>query len=64
MLPTHTPTVGRRMNPEFHVDGIDVVLHPLDMVSVSLDQLSALAGSLAEHGQSIADALDKLQTRS
>lgn len=64
MLPSHTPTVGRRMNPEFHVDGIDVVLHPLDMVSVSLDQLGAHMGSLAAHGQSIADALDELLTLS
>ena len=64
MLPTHTPTVGRRMNPEFHVDGIDVVLHPLDMVSVSRDQLGPPIGSLAEQGQSIADALDELLTRS
>ncbi|OIP18072.1 MAG: plasmid maintenance protein CcdB [Comamonadaceae bacterium CG_4_9_14_3_um_filter_60_33] len=64
MLPIHTPTVGRRMNPKFHVDGIDVVLHPLDMVSVSVDQLGVHIGSLAEHGQSIADALDELLTRS
>jgi toxin CcdB len=46
------------------VDGIDVVLHPLDMVSVSVDQLGAQIGSLAEHGQRIADALDELLTRS
>jgi len=64
MLPTHTPTVGRRMNPVFHVDGIEVVLHPLDMVSVSVDQLGPHIGSLAEQGQSIADALDELLTRS
>ena len=64
MLPAHTPTVGRRMNPAFHVDGIDVVLHPLDMVSVSMDQLGAHIGSLAEQGQTIADALDELLTRS
>lgn len=64
MLPAHTPTVGRRMNPEFHVDGIDVVLHPLDMVSVAVDQLGAHVGSLTEHGQRIADALDELLSRS
>lgn len=64
MLPTHTATVGRRMNPQFHVDGIDVVLHPLDMVSVSRDQLGPPIGSLAEQAQSIADALDELLTRS
>jgi toxin CcdB len=46
------------------VDGIDVVLHPLDMVSVALDQLGEHVGSLADQGQAIADALDELLTRS
>lgn len=64
LLPANTPTVGRRMNPTFHVDGVEVVLHPLDMVSVPVDQLGAHIGSLAEHGQSISDALDELLTRS
>jgi toxin CcdB len=52
------------MNPTFQIDGIHVVLHPLDMVSASLEQLGDQIGSLAEHGQSIADALDELLTRS
>lgn len=63
-LPATTPTVGSRMNPAFRVKGIDVVLHPLDMVSVAAEQLGPKAGSLAEHGQSIAHALDELLTRS
>jgi len=64
ILPSDTPTVGSRMNPAFVVDGIRVVLHPLDMVSVQIDQLGGLAGSLAQVGQTIADALDELLTRS
>jgi toxin CcdB len=63
-LPGNTPTVGSRMNPVFEVEGIDVVLHPLDMVSVALDQLGEHVGSLAEKGQAITDALDELLTRS
>lgn len=63
-LPASTPTVGGRMNPAFNVNGIDVVLHPLDMVSVPLDQLGEHIGSLADQGQMIADALDELLTRS
>lgn len=63
-LPGQTPTAGSRMNPVFNVEGIDVVLHPLDMVSVAVDQLGSLVGSLAEYGQDIADALDELLTRS
>ena len=55
---------GTRMNPSFKVRGVVLVLHPLDMVSVACDQLGECVGSLAEHGQEIADALDELLTRS
>ena len=64
LLPRDTPTVGARMNPVFVVDGVRVVLHALDMVSVALDQLGEVVGSLAQEGQIIADALDELLTRS
>jgi toxin CcdB len=64
VLPRDTPTAGARMNPVFVVDDIRVVLHPLDMVSVALDQLGEVAGSLEQEGQIIADALDELLTRS
>ena len=63
LLPRDTPTVGARMNPAFVVDGVPVVLHPLDMVSVALDQLGDAVGSLEQEGQVIADALDELLTR-
>lgn len=56
--------VGTRMNPIFEVDGIEVVLHTLDMVSVAMDQLGDYVTSLAENGQDITDALDELLTRS
>ncbi len=55
---------GTRMNPSFKVRGTVLVLHPLDMVSVACDQLGECVGSLADHGQEIADALDELLTRS
>ena len=63
-LPSDTPTVGSRMNPVLKVGGVQVVLHPLDMVSVAMDQLGKRVGSLADHGQTITDALDELLTRS
>lgn len=63
-LPVHMPSAGTRMNPLLQVQGVALVLHPLDMVSVALDQLGEHAGSLAEQGQTIADALDELLTRS
>lgn len=62
-LPRDTPTVGSRMNPVFVVQNTEVVLHPLDTVSVALTDLGAKAGSLAEHGQRITDALDELLSR-
>jgi toxin CcdB len=63
-LPKGMASVGTRMNPVFKINELEVVLHPLDMVSVSLDQLGNYVTTLAEHGQSIADALDELLTRS
>ena len=63
-LPAGAATVGTRLNPVFSVKGASLVLHPLDMVSVALDQLGPKVDSLAEYGQAIADALDELLTRS
>ena len=64
LLPCGTPTVGARMNPVFVIEGVPVVLHALDMVSVALDQLGEVVASLEHEGQAIADALDELLTRS
>jgi toxin CcdB len=63
-LPSHSTTVGSRMNPVFQVGGLEVVLHPLDMVSVAMDQLGEKFASLADQGLAISDALDELLTRS
>ena len=52
------------MNPVFNIKGVEVVLHPLDMVSVAVDQLGEHVASLAENGMGISDALDELLTRS
>ena len=52
-----------RINPLFTVDKIVVVLHPLEIVSVGLDQLGAKVGSLASEGNRITDALDELLTQ-
>ena len=63
-LPGPSATVGSRLNPVFQVEGVEVVLHPLDMVSVAMDQLGEKIASLAEQGPHISDALDELLTRS
>lgn len=61
---TTAALAGTRMNPVFTLEGEALVLHPLDVVSVALDQLGDRVGSLAESGQQIADAMDELLTRS
>jgi toxin CcdB len=64
LLSRNTPTVGARANPVFAIKGARVVLHPLGMVSVALDRLGEVVGSLAREGQVIADALDEVLPRS
>ena len=63
-MPGQATAVASRMNPMSEVDGVEVVLHPLDMVSIAVDELGEHAASLADNGQAIAVALDELLTRS
>jgi len=64
VLPRKAASAGTRLNPVFRFAGMDLVLHPLDTVSVARDQLGEHVGTLAERGQDITDALDELLTRS
>ena len=57
-----TPTVGSRMNPVFKVQSIEVVLNPLDMASIAIENLGAKAGTLISHKDAIIAALDELLT--
>jgi toxin CcdB len=50
-------------NPTFKVRGTAVVLHPLEIVSVPVEQLGEIVGSLSEESQRIVAALDELLTR-
>ena len=60
----NSSAVGSRMNAEFQIYGVDVVLHPLDMVSPALDQLGPWVGTLADQEPMISDAPEELLTRS
>lgn len=62
-MPAGAKVAGTRLNPVFKLQGQSVVLHPLDMVSLAMDQLGTCVGSLADQDQAVADALDKLLTR-
>lgn len=50
-------------NPQFTIKGIKVVLHPLEIVSVPVNQLGAKVGSLGDADQQIVGALDELFSR-
>jgi toxin CcdB len=50
-------------NPTFKIRGTPVVLHPLEIVSVPVEQLGDVVESLSEEGQKIIAALDELLSR-
>lgn len=52
-----------RFNPSFSIENIAVVLHPLEIVSIPVEQLGEFVESLANEGNCIMDALDELLTR-
>jgi toxin CcdB len=62
--PVKSEIVGSRLNPQFKIDQVDVVLHPLEMVSVPTDKLGEFVCSLSEYGLTISDAIDEVLTRS
>jgi toxin CcdB len=51
------------LSPAFTIRNARVVLHPLDIVSVPMDQLGERIGSLAQSGDVIVKALDEVFTR-
>jgi toxin CcdB len=50
-------------NPTFRIRGTSVVLHPLEIVSVPVEQIGAVVGSLAADSQTITAALDEFLSR-
>ena len=62
-LATDSAFVDIPLNPVFIIDGIEVILHPLEVVSISIEQLGDKVMSLAPEGDRITAALDELLTR-
>lgn len=52
-----------RFNPSFKIENIQVVLHPLEIVSVPNALLGEYVASLSAEGGRIMDALDELLTQ-
>lgn len=50
-------------NPSFTIENSEVVLHPLEIVSIPKEQLGAWIASLAEDSEAIVRALDQLLSR-
>jgi toxin CcdB len=51
------------INPVFRIEGIDVVLNPLEIVSVPIEALGETVTSLSDAGDTIIAALDELFSR-
>ena len=49
-----------RFNPTFKIERIEIVLHPLEIISVLKEKLGEFVKSIAEQGSRITDALDVL----
>ena len=56
-------TSNPRFNPSFKIEQVQVVLHPLEIVSVPNEQLGKFVVSLSQEGKRIMDALDELLTQ-
>lgn len=52
-----------RFNPTFKIERIQVVLHPLEIVSIPNEKLGEFVKTIAEEGSRITDALDVLLSR-
>jgi toxin CcdB len=52
-----------RVTPNFKFEGVDVILNPFEIASVSIAKLGAKVGDLKDHGSTITDALDEVFSR-
>lgn len=55
--------VDPTLNPKFCVESVEVVLHPLELVSVPVDRLGPHVGSLAADADRIIAAIDLVISR-
>ena len=57
------PIADSGFNPTFTLEDLDVVLHPLEIVSIPVGQLGTRVGSLSDAGDRIIQAIDPLLSR-
>ena len=63
VLRSEVSALAPGLNPVFRVDGLEVVLHPLDMVSVPVSQLGERVGSLQGDADRVITAIDVVISR-
>lgn len=63
VLAAAAPAAEPNLNPRFQIDGVEVVLHPLEMVSVAVERLGEHVGTLAAEGERIIAAIDIVISR-
>ena len=63
VLQSVAPSLEPRFNPAFEIEGKQVVLNPLHMVSIAVDRLGEYVGSLKKDGDQLIAAIDLLITR-
>ena len=62
-LARSAPFLNTPLNPVFTVKGTKVVLHPLEMVSVAMENLGEKVATLEPDGDAILAAMDEMLTR-
>jgi len=62
LLPSTSSTLDSTLSPVFKIQATEVVLNPLEIVSVATERLGAKVGNLAPHKGRIVAALDELLT--
>ncbi len=63
VLQSELPSPDPRLHPVFNIEGSPVVLEPLQIVSIAVDQLGEHIGSLASDGDRIIAAMDLVISR-
>ncbi len=63
VLASSVPAAEPNLNPSFHVDAVEVVLHPLEIVSIAVDRLGERVASLADEADRIIAAIDLVISR-
>ena len=63
VLASEVRVVEPNLNPSFQIEGADVVLHPLEIVSIANDRLGERVGTLVSEGDRIISAIDIVISR-